>query len=69
MATMALPEIFHFYECGDNALVLDDDVIPQAIAPPLSATPLKWHCQRQRERFLHNNEELIGTHCLTPTPH
>ncbi|GIR90448.1 MAG: hypothetical protein CM15mP89_4530 [Gammaproteobacteria bacterium] len=43
---------------GKRALVLDDDIIPQAIAPPLSSTDLRFGTANDRERFLCLAESL-----------
>lgn len=53
---------------GYRALVLDDDVIPQAISPPLSATPLKVGTPNDRESVFYTNNEELNRHAL-PDPH
>ena len=53
---------------GFRALVLDDDVIPQAITPPLSAMPLKAGTANDREGVFYVNREDLDRHALA-TPH
>lgn len=52
---------------GYRALVLDDDVIPQAIAPPLSTTPLKIGTANDRESVFYTNNEELNRHALPDT--
>jgi hypothetical protein len=49
---------------GYRALVLDDDVIPQAIAPPLSATSLKVGTANDRESVFYADHEELNRHAL-----
>ena len=49
---------------GHRALVLDDDVIAQAIAPPLSETPLKAGTANDRESVFYANREELDRHAL-----
>ena len=50
---------------GYRALVLDDDVIPQAIIPPLSATSLKVGTANDRESVFYTSTEELNRHALT----
>jgi hypothetical protein len=53
---------------GYRALVLDDDVIPQAIAAPLSAASLKVGVANDRESVFYANHEELNRHALvTPS--
>ena len=52
---------------GNRALVLDDDIIPQAIAPPLSATSLRFGTANDREAVFYVSKEALMQHAL-PLP-
>jgi hypothetical protein len=52
---------------GKRALVLDDDIIPQAIAPPLSATSLRFGTANDREAVFYASREALIQHAL-PLP-
>ena len=52
---------------GKRALVLDDDIIPQAIAPPLSATSLRFGTANDREAVFYPSKETLMQHAL-PLP-
>jgi len=52
---------------GKRALVLDDDIIPQAIAPPLSATSLRFGSANDREAVFYASKEALMQHAL-PLP-
>ena len=49
---------------GHRALVLDDDVIPQAITPPLSAKSLKAGTANDRESVFYASTEDLNRHAL-----
>ena len=49
---------------GYRALVLDDDVIPQAITPPLSTTSLKAGTANDRESVFYTSTEELNRHAL-----
>ncbi len=49
---------------GYRALVLDDDVIPQAITPPLSTTSLKAGTANDRESIFYTSTEELNRHAL-----
>ena len=53
---------------GYRALVLDDDVIPQTITPPLSATSLKAGTANDRESVFYTSTEELNRHALA-TPY
>ena len=50
---------------GYRAFVLDDDVIPQAITPPLSTTSLKAGTANDRESVFYTSTEELNRHALT----
>ena len=52
---------------GKRALVLDDDIIPQAIAPPLSSTDLRFGTANDREAVFYASQEALTQHAL-PLP-
>ena len=52
---------------GARALVLDDDVIPQAIAPPLSSTGLRFGTANDREAVFYASQEALTQHAM-PLP-
>ena len=52
---------------GKHALVLDDDIIPQAIAPPLSSTGLRFGTANEREAIFYASREALTQHAL-PLP-
>ena len=52
---------------GKLALVLDDDIIPQAIAPPLSGRPLRFGSANDREAMFYASRETLAQHAL-PLP-
>ena len=52
---------------GKYALVLDDDIIPQAIAPPLSGTALRFGTANDREAVFYASREALTQHAL-PLP-
>jgi len=47
-----------------NALVFDDDVIPEAIAPPLAAKQMGVGTANDRQAFFYANEEALNQHAL-----
>ena len=49
---------------GYRALVLDDDVIPQAITPPLSTTSLKAGTANDRESVFYTSTKELNRHAL-----
>ena len=49
---------------GKRALVLDDDIIPQGITPPLAATPLRFGAANQREAGFYASREALAQHTL-----
>ena len=55
------------YSAGKHALVLDDDIIPQAIAPPLSSTGLRFGTANEREAIFYASREALTQHAL-PLP-
>ena len=52
---------------GKRALVLDDDIIPQAIAPPLSSTSLRFGAANDREAVFYASREALTQHAM-PLP-
>ena len=52
---------------GKRALVLDDDIIPQAIAPPLSSTGLRFGTANDREAVFYGSREALTRHAM-PLP-
>tara|TARA_B100001059_G_scaffold223515_1_gene248560 strand:+ start:1423 stop:3252 length:1830 start_codon:yes stop_codon:yes gene_type:complete len=49
---------------GKRALVLDDDIIPEGITPPLAATPLRFGGANQREAGFYASREALAQHTL-----
>ena len=49
---------------GKNALVLDDDVIPEAIAPPLAAHRLSIGTANQRQAVFHGDSKALNQHMM-----
>ena len=49
---------------GKRALVLDDDIIPQAIAPPLSSTGLRFGTANDREAVFYASQEALTQHAM-----
>lgn len=49
---------------GKRALVLDDDIIPQAIAPPLSKTGLRFGTANDREAVFYASREALNQHAM-----
>ena len=49
---------------GKRALVLDDDIIPQAITPPLSSTTLRFGLANDREAVFYPSKEVLMQHAL-----
>jgi len=52
---------------GKRALVLDDDIIPQAIAPPLSRTGLRFGTANDREAVFFASREALTQHAMPLT--
>ena len=52
---------------GKRALLLDDDIIPQAIAPPLAARTLHFATPNEREAQFYASREALTEHAL-PLP-
>ena len=52
---------------GKRALMLDDDIIPQAIAPPLAAKNLDFATPNEREAQFYASREALSEHAL-PLP-
>jgi len=52
---------------GKRALMLDDDIIPQAIAPPLAAKNLAFATPNEREAHFYTSREALSEHAL-PLP-
>ena len=52
---------------GKHALVLDDDIIPQAVAPPLSSSSLRFGTANEREAIFYASREALTQHAL-PLP-
>ena len=52
---------------GKRALLLDDDIIPQAIAPPLAAMTLHFATPNEREAQFYASREALTEHAL-PLP-
>ena len=52
---------------GKRALVLDDDIIPQAVNPPLAGTGLRFGTANDREAVFYGSRELLTQHAL-PLP-
>jgi hypothetical protein len=52
---------------GKRSLVLDDDIIPQAIAPPLAAKNLAFATPNEREAQFYASREALSEHAL-PLP-
>ena len=50
---------------GKRALVFDDDVIPEAIAPPLAATQMTVGSANDRQAVFYANEDALNQHALT----
>lgn len=49
---------------GKRALVFDDDVIPEAIAPPLAATQMALGVANDRQAVFYANEGALDRHAL-----
>ena len=49
---------------GKRVLVLDDDIIPEGITPPLAATPLRFGAANQREAGFYASREALAKHTL-----
>ena len=49
---------------GRNALVFDDDVVPEAISPPLAATQMAVGTANDRQAAFYANEEVLNQHAL-----
>ena len=49
---------------GKRALVLDDDIIPSAITPPLAARPLRFGAANEREASFYTSDEALAQHTL-----
>ncbi|MEC8157779.1 MAG: hypothetical protein VX095_00760 [Pseudomonadota bacterium] len=52
---------------GKRALVLDDDIIPQAVAPPLSSSSLRFGTANEREAIFYKSRESLTQGAL-PLP-
>ena len=52
---------------GKRALLLDDDIVPQAIAPPLSATSMRFGTANDREAAFYESRESLMQHALPLT--
>ena len=49
---------------GKRALVLDDDIIPQAVNPPSAGTGLRFGTANDREAVFYSSRELLMQHAL-----
>ncbi|MDA9711460.1 hypothetical protein N9U42_03735 [Luminiphilus sp.] len=49
---------------GKRALVLDDDIIPQAVAPPLSSNSLRFGTANEREAVFYASRESLAQRAL-----
>ncbi|MBL6821843.1 MAG: hypothetical protein ISQ67_07880 [Luminiphilus sp.] len=49
---------------GKRALVFDDDVIPEAITPPLAATQMTVGSANDRQAVFYANEDALNQHAL-----
>lgn len=49
---------------GKRALVLDDDIIPQAVNPPSAGTGLRFGTANEREAVFYNSRELLMQYAL-----
>jgi hypothetical protein len=49
---------------GKRALVLDDDIIPQAVNPPSAGTGLRFGTANDREAVFYGSRELLTQHAL-----
>ena len=49
---------------GKRALILDDDIVPDAIAPPLAVTSLRFGSAHEREASFYTSEEALAQHTL-----
>ena len=52
---------------GKRALVLDDDIIPDAITPPLAGRPLRFALANEREACFYPSQEALAQHTLRMT--
>ena len=52
---------------GTRALVLDDDIIPQAVAPPMASKNFVFATPNEREAQFYGSREALGEHAL-PLP-
>jgi hypothetical protein len=52
---------------GKRALVLDDDIIPDAITPPLAGRPLRFGLANEREACFYTSQEALAQHTLRMT--
>ena len=52
---------------GTRALVLDDDIIPQAVAPPMASKNFVFATPNEREAQFYESREALGEHAL-PLP-
>jgi hypothetical protein len=52
---------------GQRALVLDDDIIPDAITPPLAGRPLRFGLANEREACFYPSQEALAQHTLRMT--
>ena len=49
---------------GKRALVFDDDAMPEAIAPPIAATPMAVGEANDRQAVFYANEDALNRHAL-----
>ena len=56
-------KLFTVAECGKRTLVLDDDVIPDAITP-VAATTLRFGAANEREASFYASDETLAQHTL-----
>ena len=52
---------------GKRTLVLDDDIIPDAITPPLASKPLRFGLANEREACFYPSQEALAQHTLRMT--
>lgn len=50
---------------GKKAFVLDDDILPEAVAPPLASSGLRFSDANEREAIFYNTNEDLLQHTLT----
>ena len=52
---------------GKRTLVLDDDIIPDAITPPLAGRPLRFGLANEREACFYPSQDALAQHTLRMT--